>query len=108
MRPPIIIDEHGDVSVFESVEAAARYIEPIDVRNNEYVAYDSAGYLLRLVPTEPRVSIPGYASDVPQPAQLAQALRTCWEQSWGAPVPAEVTSLDALLALFVSKHGYTK
>ena len=42
MRPPIVIDEHGDISIFPSVEAAARYMEPIDVRNNEYVAYDSA------------------------------------------------------------------
>jgi hypothetical protein len=30
-KPPIIIDESGDVSFFESVEAAEQYLEAIDV-----------------------------------------------------------------------------
>jgi len=80
MRPPIVIDEHGDISLSPSVEAAARYIEPIDVRNNEYVVYDSTGYLLQLVPTEPVVSIPDYRSELPQEDQLEQALRS-WSVS---------------------------
>lgn len=45
---PIIVDEHGDMSFFESVEHAERKLEAIDVRNEEYVAYDSEGRLLRV------------------------------------------------------------
>lgn len=55
--PPIIVDEQGTAIVFESIEGAERYLEPIDVRNNEYVAYDSEGRLLRFLPTSPRITI---------------------------------------------------
>ncbi len=33
--------------VFDSVEKAEKYLEPIDVRNNEYVIYDRDGRLIR-------------------------------------------------------------
>jgi len=48
MKVPIIVNGHGDVSIFESVEYAEQYLEPIDVKNKEYVVYDSEGYLLQL------------------------------------------------------------
>jgi hypothetical protein len=107
MRPPIVIDAHGDISLFPSVEAAARYVEPMDVRNNQYVAYDSAGFLLQLVPTEPVVSIPGYLSDLPHQEQLAQTLRSFLERVSSAPAPAEAASLEGLLALCIRTFGYT-
>ncbi len=47
MEPPIIVDNKGDVSIFDSVEKAERYLEPIDIRNDEYVIYDREGRLLR-------------------------------------------------------------
>jgi hypothetical protein len=55
--PPIIVDERGTATVFESVDYAERYLEPIDVKNGEYIAYDSEGRLLRLIPTSPRITI---------------------------------------------------
>lgn len=70
ISPPVIIDEHGTATIFESVENAERYLEPIDVRNKEYVAYDSEGRLLRLLPTSPRITIesaevePNHSSEV--------------------------------------------
>jgi len=108
MRPPIVIDEHGDIDIFPSVEAAARYIEPIDVLNNEFVAYDSLGFLRHLDPTEPVVGISGYLSDDPCPDQLDQALRSFVERASGTPVPTDVTSLEGLLAFCVRKFGYTE
>ena len=48
MKPPIIVNEHGDVEVFTSVEDAEVYLEPIDVRNEEYTAFDSEGRKLSL------------------------------------------------------------
>mgnify|MGYP005758633445 CR=1 FL=1 len=108
MRPPIVIDEHGDISFFPSVEAACRYIEPIDVRNNEYVAFDSAGYLLQLVPTEPIVSISGYKSDLPHQEQLAQTLRSFLARASSTPIQPEVVSLEELLAVCIRTFGYTE
>jgi len=46
MKPPIIADNRGDVLVFETVEKAERYLEPIDVKNNEYEIYDAGGWRL--------------------------------------------------------------
>ena|SRR5690606_9792484 len=107
MQPPIFLDEHGDISLFASVEAAARYVEPVDVRNGEYAAYDSSGFLLKLVPAEQVVRISGYLSDQPHRDQLEQVLRSFVEQASGGPVPAEVTSLEELLAFCVQQFGYT-
>jgi hypothetical protein len=47
MKPPITIDDHGDISIFEAIEDAESYVEPIDVSSGELVAYDSEGRLLR-------------------------------------------------------------
>ena len=47
MKPPITIDDHGDLSVFEAVEDAENYLEPHDVTSGDLVAYDSEGLLLQ-------------------------------------------------------------
>lgn len=54
VHPPIIVDEHGDISVFEALDDVERYIEPIDVRNNEYVFYDASGQVLHAEITRQR------------------------------------------------------
>ena len=46
MDTPIIISESGAIDVFRSLHEAENYIEPIDVKNNEYVIYDASGRLL--------------------------------------------------------------
>jgi len=51
MRPPIIVNNRGDVGIFDSVERAERDLEPIDIRNGEYVIYDSEGRLVECVIT---------------------------------------------------------
>lgn len=43
MKPPIYVYEPNDLDVFESLELAERYIEAIDVKNNEYEYFDSEG-----------------------------------------------------------------
>ena len=50
MMPPIIVIllENGDLLIFDSREDAEDYLEAIDVRNNEYTAYDSKGTVLDL------------------------------------------------------------
>jgi hypothetical protein len=48
MKAPIVVYDSGDILMFESVEAAELSLEAIDVENDEYVAYDSEGRLLKL------------------------------------------------------------
>jgi len=44
--PPIIVDEHGSVEPYASVDSVIRDIEVVDVLNNEYSFYDSTGRVL--------------------------------------------------------------
>ena len=55
IKAPIVVTEPGDADVFETVEAAERYVEHYDV--GCLTAYDSEGRLLRLLPTTPRITI---------------------------------------------------
>lgn len=48
MRPPIVLSESGDIEIFKDIDALLRYVEPIDVANGEYVAYDSEGRCIHL------------------------------------------------------------
>lgn len=88
------------------MEAAAHYVEPIDVRNNEYVAYDGSGRLLQLVPTKPVVTISGHVPGPSHDEQLELSLRS-FLSSIGIQAPPPSTSLDALLAYCVRVFGYT-
>jgi len=57
MKTPIITVENGDVCFFSNVEDAATYLEPIDIKNEEYEIYDSEAMLLNAIPTEPKITI---------------------------------------------------
>jgi hypothetical protein len=50
IKPPIVIvDRRGnDINIHASIEDAQLHLEAIDVKNNEYTAYDSEGRLLAL------------------------------------------------------------
>jgi hypothetical protein len=48
MQLPIIVSEHGDLMVFRNEQELSSYLEPIDVKNGEYRAYDAKGRLLSL------------------------------------------------------------
>ena len=48
MKLPIIVEEHGDLLVFQNVESACLYLESVDVLNSEYVAYDAEGLIVEL------------------------------------------------------------
>ena len=46
MKPPIFVYEPSDLSIFDEVWKAARYIEPTDVKEGIYFFYDSEGLVL--------------------------------------------------------------
>ena len=106
MLPPVIINENGDVSVYKTADAAAQNLEPIDVENNEYTAFDSEGYPLQLTPGQHTVSIPGRTGAAADPDTLAKILRSFLQRASGQPVPRELSTPSALLALYIDRYGY--
>ncbi|MBK8148551.1 MAG: hypothetical protein IPK58_10170 [Acidobacteria bacterium] len=52
MKPPIIINDHGDLEFYSSIELAEREVEPTDIRNNEYTFYDSEGMVMQTLIVE--------------------------------------------------------
>lgn len=107
MKAPIVLDENGDVSLFATVEEAARYMEPIDVRNNEYVAYDSEGYRLKLVPGAINVMITGRTESKPSPEALNRLLNAYWERA-AQDKPPKTGSLEQLINACAQRFGFTK
>jgi hypothetical protein len=47
-KPPILVLADDGPSVFETIAHVERCLEPIDVRNGEYRAFDGEGFPLRL------------------------------------------------------------
>ena len=76
MKLPIIINENGDISVYDSLERAELDIEPTDVRNNIYSIYDSEGLMLiPVVVDDPEYDIVKIrASNEKKPSELREAL----------------------------------
>jgi len=47
--PVIVVEENGDLLLFRDIDSAERYLEPIDIRNEEYdQAFDASGRRLDL------------------------------------------------------------
>ena len=46
MNAPIVVSERGDITVFDTMEAAEKYLEAPDVENFEYEIFDSVGNVL--------------------------------------------------------------
>jgi hypothetical protein len=84
MKLPIILDEKGDLSVYDSLEKLLKYVEPIDVRNQEYIVYDSEGRFLQLGTATTRIlfgllegpEVVTFETEEPTPAQASE-LRAC-------------------------------
>lgn len=93
--------------LFRSIDAACRYLEPIDVRNGEYVAYDSWGRGLQLVPSEPVIGIPGPIPGLPRRERLELALRSSLQRVSKAHPRTATMTLDELLAHCIDVFGYT-
>jgi hypothetical protein len=83
MKPPIIYHEShhfavgGTIEIINSVEVPLGYIEIDDVLNEEFIVYDSAGYLLKLeVYDVPKRKIQSIRIVEPDPPiQMADTLR---------------------------------
>ena len=63
------------METFASVEAAESYLEPIDVEQERYIAYDSRGRRLKLIATSPRITIKAVEKDGRHQGELQSLLR---------------------------------
>ena len=54
---PIIVNERGDVSLYETLREAEVALEAIDVENNEYVIFDSEGLTIEPSIAEDRIHV---------------------------------------------------
>jgi len=77
MKTPLIADNRGDILVFESLSDASSYLEPIDIRNGEYVFYDAEGNRLQAI-----IGVGGRISFSPlsPPAGAVEELRASLEK----------------------------
>lgn len=122
MKPPIIVNDHGDVSIFQSIEDAERYLESPDVLENRYAAYDSEGRLLTLKAPKPEtskflgiqlISVDKVAisSDESQPQHsevLKDVLRKLLKHFHVPPAWLGKATLSDLLTKSIEQVGFTK
>jgi hypothetical protein len=109
MKPPIFIDEHGDITAFESVEHAELSLEAVDVRNQEYVAYDSDGKLLNVgVGPADSISISEISPVVDAEQGLKQALLNVFARHAPAHNELERRDLHEIVSMFVKLYGYER
>ncbi len=110
MKTPIVIDENGDLSVFETIEHAQQSLEPVDVRNMEYVAYDRDGILLSLEVRGPdgRVFIEDGDPRADHSDELRKALLTFFARTGNELRQSASTSLGEVIDCFVQRYGYTR
>lgn len=104
MRPPIILGEAGDVTVYATQEDAERSVEPIDVKRELYIAYDSEGRALRFIVhtkhglfSREWVSLQEQESEPTHQQQLHDLLCTFLQQIGIEEAPNQDTSLADLI-----------
>jgi hypothetical protein len=73
--PPIVTDEGGDIGVYPSVASACLELEPIDVLDGAYEAFDSRGFRLRIDAARDVVSMVLDSESAADPAELERRLR---------------------------------
>jgi hypothetical protein len=75
LTPPIFVIDGHDVGVFASIEDVQIQLEAIDVRNNEYMAFDAEGRPLELVARGKRVRVAPRQGHPSHRRELETALR---------------------------------
>ncbi len=109
-RPPLFLDEHGDIDAYLTVAEMASDVETVDVLNNEYEAFDAEGNVLTLHATDWRspVSITLDSTAPSPPDELARRLRAHVDrvglERFDLEVPPEHASLSQLVRAVARFH----
>lgn len=117
--PPIFVVTPGEVVAFRDVQAAERYMEPIDIANGEYEsAYDSVGR--RLKPTVTHQARPFFShlpsevsslnadEDILEPLELAAILRAFLASVGHDRATLDRDPLEDLVTKTVAAAGLTE
>jgi hypothetical protein len=109
MKTPIIVDERGEVSIFETAETAEHAIEAVDVDNYKYIVYDARGQLLAFKAIGPNRQLVLEEAE-PTPTHVENLVQTLisFLRRTGRLDVATSMSLDQLIQQFVAAHGYTR
>lgn len=75
MQLPLIIAEGLDLHLYDSLQEAELYLEPVDVQDGIYVGYDFEGRELLLTVRDDRVEISAAEASPGHQRQLAELLR---------------------------------
>ena len=103
MKSPIIVDENGDISFYSSNEQAQSYLEPVDVKANEYVGYDADGVLLSITADDEYSVRIDLRENSPLHAEILRSKLESFLLLLGEPVDS--TDLQTLISLCA---GYIK
>lgn len=109
-RPPIFVDEHGDIEAYPSVDAAALDVEAIDVAAGEYTMFDANGLVLQLTvdASTGRVVIERGEGVEARPHELARRLRRYVErvgpERFSLESPADAATLAQLVDAVARFH----
>jgi hypothetical protein len=125
VKPPIIIDEQGDISIYRTIVDAELALEAIDVKAERYKAYDSVGLSLQLaILNEPKKAMFGLFDinteivriqprnesllcDTELATKLREFLRRT-ELPETERKSIDNLQLDELIVLYVKELGYTR
>lgn len=111
MKPPYFLNEsprpdlRGDLNLFESKDALLRYVEPVDVENGEYFAFDADGRLLSLSVDGGKVLLSDAETEPHHAEVLARLLRENLASLAGpddSPAASRSWLIDADLAALVA------
>lgn len=111
ITPPIILDNCGDMTAYESIEDALAYAEPVDVDNGEYRAFDAKGRAI-VLGTEPgggwgnRRTVVLSVEDPPRHAQDLQVRIVAYLQRLGEPVRDSEEDLPSVIARLLHPQTY--
>jgi hypothetical protein len=109
--PPIIVNEHGDVTLHAGLESAAAELEAIDVENGEYEYFDAVGRVIEGSVSEGKIVLTVREADPPRPEALLAILRQYVEvvgpQRVGLEAPIDSVPLPELVDViwrFFQRH----
>lgn len=108
MDKPIILCENGDVMLFNTVQDMLNYIEPVDVRDDIYEAFDANGRILKLLVndyTSESLRISVEATGRTSPDSLKKEL-VKFAKSVDESFDVSGDSLEAILEKFEARFGF--
>jgi hypothetical protein len=75
IKKPVIVAEGLDILFYDDIEDAEKHLEPIDVDNGIYVAYDADGRLLKIQNDDNKISISIFEQNPTHRKSLEDLLR---------------------------------